>query len=230
MNKQLKIWKDDFFRYYNRTSILVRILIGAALSFAVAYILIHKVIKVQNGELKKLKQKYEAMEVIDDVDIQVADLKNKQRKSSMQLEALKKVNASLATEFGTLSKGETGKNILDLRYLIDQNRLRILSEERIIIQKKSRRRPTSRKEKDDRVKITFPASMNCESYQFKILGSYQNLRHFFMAVREFKSLFFINNIKLEQSKELLTDKNLNQYRALECAFEVQVPFYKEAKK
>lgn len=230
MNKQLKIWRDDFLRYYNRTSIVTRIMIGAVLSFVIAYFLINKVIKGQNAELKSLKQKYQAMEIIDDIDIQVADLKNKQRKSTMQLEALKKANAVLAAELGSLSKGEVGKNILDLRYLIDQNSLRIVSEERAVIQKKSRRRNIGKKEIDSRVKIAFPASMSSESYHFKLLGSYRNLQNFFMEVRNAQSLFFINNIAVRRSQEMLTDKNFNQYRALECVFEVHVPFHKEQKK
>lgn len=230
MNRQLKIWKEDFIRYYSRTSIIMRIIIGAVLSFVIAYILINKVIKIQNAENKKLKQKFQSMEIIDDVDIQVADLKNSQRKTSMQLESLKALNANLAEELGTLSKGEIGKNILDLRLVIDRNSLRIVSEERIIPKKIIRRRTSKRKEPDTHIKIQFPSSMTCESYRFELLGSYRNLRKFFMEARKSNSLFFINNIHIKQSKEMLTDKNFNQYRALSCSFEVHVPYRNEDKK
>lgn len=230
MKRQLKIWKEDFLRYYGRMSVMMRIAIGALLSFALAYVLIHKVIKPQNAELKKMKQKYQSMEVIDDVDLQVADLKNKQRKVTMQLEGFKKANEQLADDVGTLSKGEVGKNILELRYLIDRNSLRIVSEERVVPTKQVRRRAPQKNVIDTHIKITFPTSMACESYKFEVLGSYQCLRRFFMDVRNAQALFFINNIRIVQSKEMLTDKNLNQYRALSCAFEVHVPYQNEAAK
>lgn len=226
MQKQLKIWKEDFLRYYSRTSILMRMILGAALSFAAAYFLIHNVIRPQNSELKKLKQKFQSMEVIDDVDLQVADLKNSQRKTAMQLEGLKKANAALADQLGTLTRGEVGKNILDLRLLIDRNRLRIVSEEYAAPAKPVRRRKNTADKPDTRVKITFPDSMECASYRFQVLGSYQDLRHFFMDVRQARALFFINNIAIRQSGEMLTDKNFNQYRALACSFEVHVPYQK----
>lgn len=224
MNKQLKIWKDDFFRYYGRTSLMMRIVIGAALSFGTAYILTHKIIRPQNAQLKVLKEKFQSMEVIDDVGIQVADLKNKQRKVNMQLEGLKKANEELALTMGTFSKGEVGKNILDLRFLMDKNNLRIVSEERVLPVKQTRRRSRGKQKPDTRVRIQFPSSMECESYKFELLGSYGTLRRFFMDVRNAQALFFLNNIRISNSKELLTDRNLNQFRALSCVFEVHVPF------
>lgn len=217
-SRQLKIWKEDFLRYYDKTSVLMRIVIGAVLSALTALLLINKVIKPQNAELKTLKQKYQSMEVIDDVDIQVADLKNKQRKAAMQVEGLQKANEQLTAEIG--------KNILDLRTLIDRYELRIVSEERVVPvkEKKSGRRGRKKVEADTRLQISFPASMACESYQFVVLGSYKNLRAFLNDVRNARSLFFLNNISIRQSEEMLTDKELNQYRALSCTFEVHVPY------
>lgn len=226
MKKQLKIWKEDFFRYYDRTSVMMRIVMGAVLSLGTAYFLTHKVIKPQNAEVKTLKQKFQSMEVIDDVEIETADLKNKQRKTAMLLEGLTKANEELALTMGSFSKGEVGKNILDLRYLVDKNDLRILSEERVVPVKQIRRRSRGKQKPDTRVKIQFPASMGCESYKFEVLGSYRNLRRFFMDVRRAQALFFLNNIRISNSQEMLTDKNLNQFRALSCVFEVHVPFRK----
>lgn len=230
MNKQLKIWKEDFFRYYNRTSVMMRIIIGALLSFGAAYFLTQKVIKPQNARLKALKQKFQSMEIIDDVEIRTADLRNKQRKASMQLEGLKKVNEELALTMGSLTRGEVGKNILDLRFLMDKNNLRIVSEERVLPVKNLRRRSRGRQKPDTRMKIQFPSSMESESYKFEVLGSYQSLRRFLMDVRGAQTLIFLNNIRISRSGEMLTDRNLNQFRALSCAFEVHVPFRKEGAK
>lgn len=224
MNRQLKIWKEDFFRCYNRTSVMMRIIIGAILSLGTAYFLTARVIKPQNLQLKALKQKFGAMELIDDVELQTADLKNKQRKISRQIEGLKTVNEKLALTLGDLSRGEIGKNILDLRFLMDRNNLKIVSEERVLPEKTVRRRSRVKPKSDDRVKIRFPSSMSCESYRFKVLGSYQNLRRFLTDVRNAQAPFFLNNIRITCSGEMLTDRNLNQYRALSCSFEVHVPF------
>lgn len=231
MKKQLKIWKDEFFRYYDRTSVMTRIIIGALLSFGTAYFLTQKVIKPQNAQLKALKQKFQNLEVIDDVEIQTADLKNKQRKAGMYLEGLKKANEKLALSMGSLSRDEVGKNILDLRFLMDKNSLRILSEERIIPVKQQRRRSSRVKQKaDTRIKISFPSSMGCESSRFELLGSYQDLRRFFMDVRKAQNLFFINNICIRGSKETITDRSFKEHRALRCTFEVHIPYHKGAEK
>lgn len=229
MNKQLKIWKDDFLRYYGRTSILARVAIGAILSFAIAYLIIEKIIKPQNAELKSLKQKFDAMEIIDDVDIQVADLKNKQRKINMQLEGLTEANQELAGKIGNLSKGEIGKSIIDLRFLIDNNNLRIISEERIVKANQAKRRKAQKQPIDTQVKITFPASMTFESHQFQVLGSYRDIQNFLNEVRKSQALFFLNNVTIGQSKEMLVDKDLNEYPALACHFQVHVPYQQNTK-
>ncbi len=222
-HRQLKIWRDDFLRYYHKTSLMTRIVIGAALSFGAAQLLLNKVIRPQNRELAELGRKHQSMEVVEDVELAVADLKNKQRKINMQLESLREINRNLAETRGTLSRNEIGKSILELRLLIDRNELRILSEERLV-EKKNARRSRKKKTPDTRIVMRLPASMGCESYRFKVLGSYRHLRHFLLDAFSTDVLFFLNNIKVSRSDELITDRNLNQYKALRCEFEIHIPY------
>ncbi len=230
MNRQLKIWKDDFLRYYGGTSIITRMTIGAVLSFLLAYLLISRIIRPQNKAVRELKEKYQAMEIIEDADLQVADLKNKQRKALMQLDGLKTENARLALEVSKMTKGDIGRNIIDLRYFVDKNNLRIVSEERVVPEKPRRGRGQRKNEIDTRMKISFPDSMQFESHRFSVLGSYRDLQKFLMDVRNAREVFFINNVSIAQSREMLTDRNLNQYRALSCTFEVHVPYLAETVK
>ncbi len=220
---QLKIWCDGFMRFYRKTSFLTRIVICAVISFIFAFIMLNKSITPQREEIKKLKSTADSIKVDDDINAEINELKNKQKKIFLAVESLKQTNTALVEFYGTLSKAETGKNILELRKFMEKNSLRILNEDRLQ-QGQSANNYAPLQTAPTHINIKLPSSFNFESYRFELLGTYTDLRNFMVDVYLANSLFFVNNIKISESKEFITDKELRQHPALKCSFEVHVPY------
>ena len=230
IKKQLNIWKKDFLKYYNKTSLMTRIIIGALISFIIAYFSINKIVKPQNAELKKLNEKIQSLDVVDNLDVTLVDLKNKQRKANMILKSVNKINDKLAVHCGSLTKQNTAANIIEIRTLIDKYNLKIISEALINKkQKKTIRRSVRNKKIDTRIKISFPKGLTSDGYKFQVLGRFEDIRKFLISAFMSKSLYFINNIQLDNSKELISDRNFRQFKALNCTFEVHIPYKGDAK-
>lgn len=227
MGKQLKSWRDDFLRYYGRTSLLMRIFIGAAVSFAIVFLMTNKVIKKQNKELNSLKSRMQSMEPADVVELEITDMKNRQRNVGRTLASLKEDNRQLEETCGGLSRSDAGKNFLHLRLLIDRNDLRIVSERRMDMQNPNRKTGSNATGKAGRgtsMQVEFPAFLACESYDFEVIGSFRNIRQFLIDAYKSDALFFLNNIRMNQSSETVMDRNLKQHRALRCEFQAHIPY------
>lgn len=234
MNKQLKIWRDDFLKYYHRTSLVMRIAIGAALSFGVVYLAMKQWIKPQIAQIKKLNKDFDNVSIIPDFDLTMQDLKNKLRRGERQLKSLQDTNRKLAEKNGSLQRTDSGRVILELRKMMDKHQLKIVTEERLIVQPaagQTRKRGAQQNIKTDtRVRVVLPDSMSSEGYTFKVMGSFINIREFLHDVYEADAVFFLNNISLKRSSEYLVDRNFQQYKALECSFDAHVPYLKSEKK
>lgn len=232
MNKQLKIWQDDFLRYYSKTSIMARVVIGACLSFAIAHVCINKIIKPQNTELKAINAKIQGIEVYDDVELTIADIRNSQRKVNMQLTGLKEVNLELIQTHGSLSKNDTGEVVLALRSLMEESDLKIVSEVRQIPVVKTTSRRSSRSKTPvvvTKLTPTLPSFVATETYTFKVMGSYKQLGQLFASAFDADELFLITNIKVERSDEYITDRDFNQIQALSCTFDLFIPYMTDGK-
>ncbi len=224
---QLKSWRDDFLRYYGRSSLLTRIFVGAAISFTIAFLMTNKVVKKQKDELKTLSEKIRSTEIAGDAELEVVDLKNRQRKVSRTLASIKGENLKLEEACGGLSRAETGKSFLDLRLLIDRNELKIVSERHAASQNPGKKNETASSVKSGKnlpEQIVFPSFMDSESYDFEVLGTFQNIRRFLIDAYRSDALFFLNNIRIEPSRETITDRAFIQHKALKCVFQAHIPY------
>ena len=228
-NRQLKIWRDDFLRYYDKTSLVTRIIIGAALGFLVTYTALNYYIKPTNQEIKKLNKQINDMAVLPDVDLMLQDLNLRQRRIERQLATTKRQNQQYSEKRGVLSRSDTGKVGLELRQLIDRHSLRLVNEERVVAKpvQTVRRGSSTTLPPDTRQKLVLPETMNHESYRFHVLGSYKDIQLFLNEAFSAKSVFFINNVSIKESTEMLTDHNFRPYRALSCSFEFHIPYLAE---
>ncbi len=230
INKQLKIWRDDFLKYYNRTSLVMRIAIGAALSFGVVYGAMNQWIKPQAAKIKKLNKDLENISIIPDFELAMQDLANKIRRGNRQLKILQEDNRKLGEKNGNLERADSGRVIFELRKMMDKHTLKIVTEERLSSSrspvKSSRRRGDQAAVADTRVKVVLPESMASEGYTFKVLGSFANIRDFLHEAYDADLVFFLNNISIRHSDEYLVNRKFQQYKALECSFEAHVPYLK----
>lgn len=228
LNKQWKIWRDDFLKYYNRTSLVTRIVIGAALAFVVAYASLTYVIRPGNARIKEVGKKLDDTSVIPDVELMMQDLKNRERRVSGQLDAIRRQNREFGEKSGGLSRGDVGKTLLELRRLMDGNRIRILSESRVLPQAAKRVSGKAGKPAapDTRIRLVLPDTMEGETYAFRVLGGFSDIRDFLHEAYSAGTVFYLNNISIKKSDELMTDREFRQYKALECSFELHIPYLK----
>ncbi len=228
LSKQWKIWRDDFLRYYGRTSLITRIVIGAALAFGVAYVSLNYVIRPERAKIREVSGKLDNMDIVPDVELMMQDLKNRSRRVSAQLAAIQQQNREFGERNGGLSRGEVGKTLLELRRLMDVNRIRILSESRLVVQppKRATRSTGGNTAPETRLRLILPDSMEGESFAFRLLGSFQDIRNFLHDAYSSEAVFYLNNIAIGKSDELMTDREFRQYKALECSFELHIPYLK----
>ncbi|MFA6814757.1 MAG: hypothetical protein WCS73_00485 [Lentisphaeria bacterium] len=229
--KQFQIWRDDFLRYYNKTSLIMRIVVGAVLSFLVAYYALNYQIKPLQQKQKEIRKKLQNMVIIEDTKLMILDSKNQQRKLQSQLTEVRSANKIIVTNGGGLSRSDIGKTILELRVLFDRNQLKIVLEDRakpyLPASLKSRRINQINHKQDRRVSLVLPDTIAVESYFFKVLGQYGNIQRFLQDVYHSKQIFRLNNLKMTRSQNQITDQHFQQHMALECSFEIHVPFRKE---
>lgn len=231
-NKQLKIWKEDFLRYYSKTSLLTRIIMGALVSYGIFYVSSHYFLTPAKKEIKVLQEKLEKISVTGDVDILIKDLKNRQKKAEKFLQTLCEQNNELTQQYGSLSIGDVGKTLVDFRLLIDSNELKIISEECIlpVVVKKKKKSAKKTEPVSTRITLELPESMASEGYQFKVLGTYANIQAFLSEIYDAKIVCFLNNLSIVQSITPIVDKDFRQHKALECSFELHIPYRKGGEK
>lgn len=227
-HKQLKIWRDDFLKYYGRTSLVARIVIGAALGFGIAWGGLTYVIRPETAKIKEINKKLDNMTIIADSGLMMQDLKNRQRRVSVQLKAIQEENRVHGERNGGLSRAEIGRTLFELRRMMDSNRLRIVSESRVIPSPPVRvpRKNAKSLLPDTKIKVVLPETMACDTYAFRVLGSFGDIRGFLHAAYAADPVFFLNNIAIKTSDELMTDRGFRQYKALECSFELHIPYLK----
>lgn len=228
LNKQLRIWRDDFLKYYNRTSLVTRIVTGAALAFAIAYASLNYAIRPENVRIKEVSKKLDDMSVVPDVELMMQDLKNRERRISSQLDGIRRQNREFGEKNGGLSRSEIGRTLLELRRLMDVNRIRILSESRVTPQppKRVSGKPGKDTLPDTRIRLVLPDTMASETYAFRVLGGFPDIRRFLHDAYSAGAVFYLNNISIRKSDELMTDREFRQYKALECSFELHIPYLK----
>ena len=215
-------------RYYGRTSLVMRIIIGAALGFLITYAALNYYIKPTNQEIKKLNKQINDMAVLPDVESMFDGFRRRQNRVERQLADIKKQNREYGEKHGALAKGDAGKVVLELRKLIDHHSLRLVNEERIVAKPIGTvRRGGAPAPVDTRQKLQLPENIHHDSYRFQVLGSYKDIQRFLNEAYSAEAIFFINNIAIKESNETLTDHNFRPYRALSCSFEFHVPYLAE---
>ena len=65
MKKQIKIWKADFDRYWDKTSLVMRIAIGAVISLILTYVVINNVNRPLSKKVGKERKAISDTAVVD---------------------------------------------------------------------------------------------------------------------------------------------------------------------
>ncbi|MGL4854533.1 MAG: hypothetical protein ACRC37_04695 [Lentisphaeria bacterium] len=233
MKKRNNGWKEDLRQYYAKTSVMARIGMCALLSGLIANVVMKKHIRPQVIKINELNKKISAMKTPSNPSEVIGELRETQEEIIAQLEQLRKENGLLIRRYGdSLSAGNIGKTILDIKLLINKNRLKIISEERIkeLVGEENdhlpRRNNYLNMEEDTKIKLFLPNFLLSEGFIFKFVGTYKDIQKFLLELHKMKKVFFVNNVKLSSSKVKITDRDFKEHRAVECSFEVHVPYRK----
>lgn len=239
MNAQIQALSESMQRLYDKTSLLMRVLIGLGLG-AIIVVLAHKeVLKPTDAAIAKLQSELAAIETAgQDVTAMVRELDQNAAILERNAQEVRAQNANLAEIAGVFSRADNGRLIAFFRTLLDQHNLRLISEERTSVQpnvayedplySRRTRRNTVAEPTTDRVPAPTRAGMKMESYSFKVLGRFSDILDFLRAAYVSPKVFFLTNVEIKTSTEMLVDRNFQQYIARECAFEFHIPYISDA--
>ncbi|MDD5598127.1 MAG: hypothetical protein PHV82_09290 [Victivallaceae bacterium] len=232
MKKQLKIWKADFERYWDKTSLITRILIGAAVSLALTYVVINKVNRPLSKEVEKERKAISDTAVVDGAIYLLEDLKRKRDKINADLKIWEKKFENAKDCESSLTQLESGKVIIAVRELFYKNNLKLINEQKInkdvpALKNKSSYHSRHKTEKpDDHIKLEAPEYIEHVSYQIKAYGRFPDIKNFLFNLNENSHVFVINNITFIEAQLPAFDHKFQRQKAVEINFELHIPYLK----
>jgi len=230
LKKQLKRWKTDWNNYWDKTSLVMRIVIGALVSLILTYSILHCVTRPLGKEVKTLKKKVNNTAIDDSATIRLEELRQKRerlRKRLAKWEA--KLEAGKDCK-GSLTEAESGKAIIAIRELFYSCGLKLLEEKRIKARAYSKKKLSSyqkRRKKskiDTRIKLKLPEYISYISYQFKVHGKFSGVWRFIRRINEISHVFIMNNIIISESSIPKFSNKLDTQCEIEIEFELHIPY------
>ena len=232
MKKQLKIWKSDFDRYWDKTSLTVRILIGAVISLVITYAVINKINKPLAKEVEKERKAISNTAVVDGAIYLLDDLKRKRDEIKKQLKIWEdKLEKSKDCE-SSLTPLENSKVIIAVRELFYKNNIKLINEQKIIksssaIKKKSSYSKRHEMTKpDNRIKLKTPEYIEHISYRIKAYGRFPDIKKFLSNVNKESHVFVINNIILQEGQIPAFNHKFQRRKGVQIDFELHIPYLK----
>ena len=232
MKKQLKIWKADFDRYWDKTSLTVRILIGSVISLLITYTVINKVTKPLAKEVEKERKAISDTAVVDGAIYLLDDLKRKRDEIKTQLQIWEKKLENSKDSKSSLTPLENSKVIIAVRKLFYENNIKLLNEQKIVksslaLKKKSNYSKRHNMTKpDNRIRLKAPEYIEHISYHIKAYGRFPDIKKFLSDVNKESYVFVINNIILQEGKIPAFDHKFQQRKGIQIDFELHIPYLK----
>ena len=174
MKKQLNRWKDDINRYWDKTSLMTRVVFGALLSFAVAILLLKGVVNPQRKKLKALTREAGKITAVSEDEIKNTEFRLEQLRKS-QKNWNKRLNIA---ENSGVPYGEDSH--LTVVNVIDS----LLGDYRILL--KTRQDIDEEEEKDSRGKKKKLAGKNAKQGKKQLCGYF---RHTYETYARFQNIF-----------------------------------------
>ncbi len=229
MNKQLKIWREDFLRYWNRTSLIMRILIGAGISFVIIYAGSKYVTKPMAKEIKAIKKKLDDI-AGSGVALQIQEMQRQKKELSRKLKDEKTLYENALDCETALEVSESGKVIIDLRQLLNECDVKLLNEEKLTnatvktSKKKKKRGKKTEKKIDYHMRPQVPSCLSTVGYHFKVIGQFKNIKKFLLTMNSISHVFIANNIAINTTETVIYNKKLQPRHGVEMEFEVHIPY------
>ncbi len=197
MKKQLKIWREDLARYWDKTSLMGRVLLGAVISFLIAMIILRTVSNPITKEIKELRSKASTEYVpVPEEDQEIKDGKLEIEDKKKSLAIWKRKLQKLLRERKNFGPEMQMKVISELDSLAAENNLQLLVRndvEKDVREKKKRNRPDK--------KAAEPKPQEREltgefQHQYVLLGRFKNIRNFLLKAAQLPYFFRIAGIAI----------------------------------
>lgn len=232
MKKQLKTWKADFDKYWDKTSLVVRIMIGAVISLLITYVVINKINRPLSKKVLKAQKAISDTTVVDGSLFILEELRQKRIKFKKRLETwTKKLEDSKDCE-SCLTPLESSKVVIAIRELFYKNGLKLLNEQRIKKQVKLKKQLSSYKKRhkttkvNSRIKLNPPEYIDHISYQISAYGQFGNIKKFFYDINQISHVFIMNNIKFGQYEGTVLNNRFQVQHGIKLDFELHIPYLK----
>lgn len=237
MKKQLKTWKADFDRYWDKTSLVMRIAIGASVSLLLTYVVMNKINRPLSQQVGKKRKAISDTAVVDGAIYILDELRIKRDNVNKKLKTWEKKLAESKDCESSLTPLESSKVIIAVRKLFDKNSLKLINEQKLkrqeISEKKSSYRNRHRKtetdmDTDTKIKLNPPEYIDYISYQIKAYGRFRDIKRFLTDINEVKHVFVMNNIAFSEGQYPALDRKFNFRKGIEINFELHIPYLKDS--
>ena len=233
VKKQLKIWKADFNRYWDKTSLVMRIVIGASVSLLLTYLVMDKINRPLSQQVGEKRKAISDTAVVDGAIYILDELRTKRDNVNKKLKTWEKKLAESKDCESSLTPLESSKVIIAVRRLFDKNSLKLINEQKIKQQKNPGKKSSYRNrhkkiEINTKIKLKPPEYIDYISYQIKAYGRFKDIKNFLTDINEVKHVFVMNNIAFFEGQYPALDRKFNLRKGIEINFELHIPYLKDS--
>ena len=225
MKKQLKIWRDDLSRYWDKTSLMGRVLLGAVISFVIAMIILRTVSNPITKEIKELRDKVSSEYVpVPGDDQEIKDSKLEIEDKEKSLAAWKRRLRKRLRNPRDFGPEMQMRIISALDSLAAKKRLQLLVRNDVEIPARKTRKPGKKagKAAEQNRKLTGEFK-----HQYVLLGRFKNIRDFLLEADQLRYFFRISDIAISHYHPEKEQSRKPHGWALQLSFTVTIYYLKE---
>ncbi|MDD3118118.1 MAG: hypothetical protein PHQ27_02965 [Victivallales bacterium] len=202
MERQLIKWRDDWMRFWGRTSLAMRIVIGAGVSLAITAMWLNWWNKPLAEEVKKLHRQLDKVIADNSFNLQMTAMRQRRQELKKQLQTTADKLEKLSAAGLRFEPADCGLLTAALRRRIDEYELELKEENEIIAHspETSRRRrrshPVRHPADEWQVRKNYPEYMKTVRYHYRLVGEFSRLIAFLRSLPTVRKAFAVNNVVL----------------------------------
>lgn len=202
MKKQLLKWREEWLRYWDKTSLVMRIVIGAVVSLSLASGWLNWQNKPLAEEVKNLQNKLGGIVADNSFNLQMASLRQQRNKLEEEVETWRRKMAEIARQGLHFESANCGVVLLELRRRLEDRNL-VLRREKLepppvptpVVRRRVRIVIPSGD--DWKTRHTYPAFMGTIRYNYLMTGGFREIKSFLFSLPEIRRAFNLNNIVID---------------------------------
>jgi hypothetical protein len=225
MKKQLRIWKNDLARYWDKTSLMGRVALGGTIAFIMAFICLKTINNPIMKELKELKKNAPSEYVASiDEDQEIKDYKYEledKRKSLLKwTEKLKKT----IEEKKHLEKEMEVKIISAFDALAAEKCLSLIVRDDVNAEEKNEKTKGEKGKKQEEKEPEITGEIH---HRYELEGAFSNIKSFLTEAGEMPYFFEIKEISIKRLQFENRSETSRRSGSLQLKFKVTILYLKD---